>query len=107
MRLGKTRDDMQHVADTIEAHARDGYLPIGITHIATRDGLGAVFVVFGDVGEPEAEQATEPIEIVESDKGIAQAHTVVQNLSGDGLPVPEILPAPEEIKEYVEDGKTS
>ena len=87
--LGKTKADMQNLANAVERHARDGYLPLSLAHIPSKDGLGAIFAVMANA-EPTASEpeAAEP-EVAK----VAEAQTVVQHLDASGLPVPEIIPA--------------
>jgi hypothetical protein len=78
-------DGPQKLADVLESHGAQGYIPLQIIHLQTRNGWGGLLLVLGDT--MEAAQAP-IVEIPEKPEEFQ-----VQPVSTP-LPEPEVIPAP-------------
>jgi hypothetical protein len=86
------------ITNALEKHARDGYAPLSTAYIPTlakdgRPGKGGLFVILGYTGDVPAVKVVKGVVDPKDTLDQPPAQVIVQHLK-DGLPVPEIIPAP-------------
>jgi hypothetical protein len=65
---------MKKLADLLESHGAEGYIPVSNCHIQTIDGPGAIVFVLGDTAERSVVEASATVEPEIIDKPQTEDH---------------------------------